>query len=410
MLRFIAATVLWGLRSQGFICYPRRCSRGKLPTRVHVSRGTAVRNNIRVLTWPVVVSVLFLLVIGIGVAAYMAFGPGVNLLGWTGSQPSDSEEATPAQEDPTEKTSPGPPPSTASVSPDSPPDPAFDKLLPELERRTENVNLLLPAKLLSVLKNVAVDRDHEGDGYGIAFFRKPPENVVEGWGGAEVYGTLRAAPEEKEVSNEYFEATSVETFEMPDGAEATLRRMEPLQEQRGTQGPFWEGKFREGNHAYTLILLDDTSRDMAAQVLSTIVEVPQEGRSGSTNPTGSEASVRRAVEDYYEAVDREDWDYTYDNLDSLTRRLFTKEEWEEKNQWFADNEQRKLSSVSVKVGSITEGGLAEVTVDRTFDDGSSLSRKTYFIQEHGSWKHRFTQKEKDIFMPGLPYEEFVEAQ
>jgi hypothetical protein len=39
-----------------------------------------------------------------------------------------------------------------------------------------------------------------------------------------------------------------------------------------------------------------------------------------------------------------------------------------------------------------------------------LSRNTYFLQEGGSWKHRFTQEEKDIFMPRLPYEEFVEAQ
>ena len=106
------------------------------------------------------------------------------------------------------------------------------------------------------------------------------------------------------------------------------------------------------------------------------------------------------MEDYYEAVDREDWDYTYDNLDSLTQRLFTKEEWEEKNRWLADSERRGLSFVSVKVNSITQGGLADVTVDRTFDDGSSLSRKTHFFQEDGSWKHRFTQEEKDIFMPG----------
>jgi hypothetical protein len=345
------------------------------------------------------------------VVAYAALGPGTNLLGWTGSQPSDSEEATPAQEDPTEETSPVSPSTTASVSPDSPPDPTFDKLLPELERRTENVNLLLPAELPSTLDNVAIDPNLQGNRYGIAFFREPQENVLKSGGRAEIYGTLRAAPVEEEVSNEYFEATSVETFEMPDGAEATLRRMEPVQEQRGTQGPFWEGKFREGNHAYTLILLDDTSRDMAAQVLSTIIEVPQEEeKSGSTNPTGSEASARRAAADYYEAVDREDWDYTYDNLDSLTRRLFTKEEWEEKNQWFAEDEQRRLSSLSVKVGSITNGGLAEVTVDRTFDDGSSLSRNTYFFQEDGSWKHRLTQEEKGIFMPGLPFEEFVEAQ
>src|SRR5215217_7172700 len=58
----------------------------------------------------------------------------------------------------------------------------------------------------------------------------------------------------------------------------------------------------------------------------------------------SEESLRRAVEDYYEAVDRGDWDYTYTNLDSQSRQMFTREEWSLKNQYFANNGSLNLSS------------------------------------------------------------------
>ena len=36
-------------------------------------------------------------------------------------------------------------------------------------------------------------------------------------------------------------------------------------------------------------------------------------------------------------------------------------------------------------------------------------RNTYFVFEDGEWKHRFGQEEKDLFMPDLSYEEFLEA-
>ena len=48
----------------------------------------------------------------------------------------------------------------------------------------------------------------------------------------EIYSTLHVGPAE-EVSNEYFEAINVETFEILNVAEATLRRMEPVWEQGG---------------------------------------------------------------------------------------------------------------------------------------------------------------------------------
>jgi hypothetical protein len=51
-----------------------------------------------------------------------------------------------------------------------------------------------------------------------------------------------------------------------------------------------------------------------------------------------------------------------------------------------------------------------VTVYRTFQDGTSITRDTIFVQEDGEWKHRFTEEEEGIFMPGTPYEDFVAAQ
>ena len=38
-----------------------------------------------------------------------------------------------------------------------------------------------------------------------------------------------------------------------------------------------------------------------------------------------------AAEDYYQAVDREDWAYTYANLDASTRALYAEDEWYLKN-------------------------------------------------------------------------------
>jgi len=77
------------------------------------------------------------------------------------------------------------------------------------------------------------------------------------------------------------------------------------------------------------------------------------------------------VEDYYEAVDREDWSYTYDNLDSQSRRMFTREAWFQKNQQIADNEQLELSSLDIDTRISPSGTAADVTVYRTFKDGSS---------------------------------------
>ena len=117
-----------------------------------------------------------------------------------------------------------------------------------------------------------------------------------------------------------------------------------------------------------------------------------------------------AVEDYYEAVDQEDWAYTYDNLASQTRSMFDETEWYQKNQYFADSEGLRLSSMDVTIDELSASALvADVTADRTFTDGSTIPRDTRFIYEDGSWKHLFVDEELDIFMPDATYEEFVAA-
>ncbi len=128
------------------------------------------------------------------------------------------------------------------------------------------------------------------------------------------------------------------------------------------------------------------------------------------NLATSEAAIAEAAEDYYQAVDREDWAYTYENLDSQTRALFAEDEWYLKNQFFADKEGLELASMDVVVNGSPSDAEVGVTVYRTFKNGTSITRETLFVSEEGAWKHRFTQEEIDIFMPGVPYEEFVAVQ
>ena len=126
-------------------------------------------------------------------------------------------------------------------------------------------------------------------------------------------------------------------------------------------------------------------------------------------PEEVEPDIEEAAEDYYYAVDREDWGYTYENLDSESQALFTEEEWYQKNQWYADDERLELASMDVAVTVDSNGYEADVTVYRTFQGGTSIRRDTEFVLD-GSWRHRLTDEETEIFMPDLSYEEFVQAQ
>ena len=130
----------------------------------------------------------------------------------------------------------------------------------------------------------------------------------------------------------------------------------------------------------------------------------------TATPPASDIEVAEAAEDYYQAVDREDWAYTYANLDAATRALYPEDEWYQKNQYFADTEGLELSTIDVVVEGSTSDPEVGTTVYRTFKDGTSIDRYTLFVQEDGAWKHRFTEEENAIFQPGVPYEEFVAAQ
>jgi hypothetical protein len=159
---------------------------------------------------------------------------------------------------------------------------------------------------------------------------------------------------------------------------------------------------------------EDVSTSEETEQASTTPSLDSPGSPSNTSlepeePT-SQARLREAVEDYYEAVDREEWDYTYDNLDSQSRQRFTREEWRKKNQWVADNEQLELSSLEIDTRMPPSGTTADVTVYRTFKDGSSLVRDTYFVYEDGAWKHRLSEEELALFMAGTSFEEFVKAK
>ncbi len=130
----------------------------------------------------------------------------------------------------------------------------------------------------------------------------------------------------------------------------------------------------------------------------------------SSAPPVSKTEVAEAAEAYYQAVDREDWAYTYANLDAATRALYTEDEWYLKNQYFADTEGLELATMDVIVEGSTSHPEVGLTVYRTFEDGTSIERYTLFVLEDGIWKHRFTAEENAIFQPGVPYEDFVASQ
>ena len=131
---------------------------------------------------------------------------------------------------------------------------------------------------------------------------------------------------------------------------------------------------------------------------------------GGQSDQQSEDDARTAAEAYYQAVSAGDWSYTYDNLDSKTRSLYTQEEWFAKNQWFASNGSVTFDVLSVDLDSFSAEPIANLTVGLTYGDGTSSTRLTYFVLEDGSWKHRFGEEENDLYMADASYDEFVAAQ
>jgi hypothetical protein len=134
---------------------------------------------------------------------------------------------------------------------------------------------------------------------------------------------------------------------------------------------------------------------------------PSPSPSPSSSSSSSDEKLRAAVQAYYEAVDREDWDYTYDNLDSQTQQKFTKSEWTQKNQFFAS--QCPIEQSTPKIGSRISSSQVNVMVNLTFRGCASKSRNTFFVYEDSAWKHRFSDEELNLFLPGTPYGQFVQA-
>jgi hypothetical protein len=108
-------------------------------------------------------------------------------------------------------------------------------------------------------------------------------------------------------------------------------------------------------------------------------------------------------------VDRQDWGYAYDNLDSQTKQRFTRDEYVRKNQYFASVDPLAQSS-PVIVSEITTSSPVEVRVNQTFESGAIRARPTAFVYEGGSWKHQFSQEEYDLFLADASVEEFVKAK
>ncbi len=77
---------------------------------------------------------------------------------------------------------------------------------------------------------------------------------------------------------------------------------------------------------------------------------------GAPSEAGSEAEVVEAAEDYRQAVDQENWAYT--------------------------------ATINVVVNGSASDPEVSVTVYRTFKDGTSIIRDTFFVSEDGEWKHR----------------------
>jgi hypothetical protein len=135
--------------------------------------------------------------------------------------------------------------------------------------------------------------------------------------------------------------------------------------------------------------------------------------SGSEDSTQLQEDAQQAVEDYYEAVNSDDWSYTYSHRDSYTQSVFTQEEWALKNQWFEDTN----STTSVPVGvELDESTLSsdqptatvqrELTIDST---GASEIRDTTFVYEDGMWVVQYPEGGMTLYMPDATFEEFVQA-
>lgn len=350
--------------------------------------------------WVLAVSVLAVLVVGTGALAAVAFQDRLGFLGGSDPQPTAEQKTTEPETSP-EETSAGSEPSPASVSPDSPPNSAFDPLMAELRSRTD-VPIMLPAELPEKLQNVAVDESASGGGYGVGFFVEPQDDVVESWSRTVGYGTMRTTPVDEAVSNEYFEAESVEEVELPDGTIANLRLLSPVDDQSGTQGEFWEGKFQRDDNEYTLVFLnpDRLTKDEVVQVLSSMVSVPNSIESTSVSESeedtteeqvsDEEQGIQDFVFEYYAAVEQQDWEATYSLLADDSQAEFAEKEWIESQETREATDGGFSSLESAEVETIDGVGAI---VDLSFSDGTTGETTLNYSPTSQEWKRYLTDED-----------------
>ncbi len=317
------------------------------------------------------VSVLLLVV---GSIAALALNSGLNPLGSSDPRPAGDQGNAPAPKEPegsgtTESSTPETTtPSSTQPNPD-------EERLEEFGREYDAANR---------------DEDWE-ETYAMLDEESQQEFTEEEW--AEKQQAL------KEVNGTLSPLQSV-SVDLPEGVSDTSGNV-ILYYQDGTSDTLVAG-----------IPMAATSEEDAGEPKRTLTEeeisyLEQVSADGDTDDLA--AQVEEAAGDYYRAVGVGDFDYTYDALDSETQALFTREEWLQKNQWFAGN-----GSVIYDIESVYQAGTNDeyfaVTLKLTYEDGSSSTRTTYFVYENGQWLHRFGQEEKDLYGPGVSFDEWVDAQ
>lgn len=349
------------------------------------------RRNRKLITGVMVGTLLVLMLLGGGALALTGLGSGGGLLGATGGDPgpsggSDGSGGRPEGRQPT----------TPSSAP-SEPSWMSDEEIAALE---------------------GFGRDYDG--------------AVRRGNWDETYSMLDEESQQEFTEKEWTERQQI----LADTTEpsAPLEDVSVEQEEQVADGPVtvrlvYEDGTDETMTAYTPQVVEDPGdsgvpkRLLTEEEISELEELPSfptepttstspEATTPGSNTLGAEeaqAGAREAAEAYYEAAGLEDWGYTYEHLDAETQSHFTRDEWIQKNEWFADNGEviYRVESVD-QVGTSTE--YLAVTLTLTYEDGSSSARTTYFVYEDGEWKHRFGQEEDDLFMPELSYEEFVAAQ
>lgn len=160
--------------------------------------------------------------------------------------------------------------------------------------------------------------------------------------------------------------------------------------------------------------LEVTSGLFASETARIDLSSAAEGQSsGSDGPVDMEEEAWAAVEDYYGAVNADDWAYTYTHRDSRTQAAFTEEEWAQRNQWFEDTSSTTSIPVSIDIDETTlssDQPVADVERELIIDStGASEIRDASFVYEDGMWVAQYPEEGMPLYMPGATFEEFVAA-